>query len=135
MKTCRVCKEEKPLSAFHPNKSCAQGVVGTCRDCTRGRIKGWYADNRKARQDTWRKTAQDRKRYWVDRFGDKCADCEQTYHQCVYQFHHVDGSKEANPSYIMRGPIEKAEAEMAKCVMLCANCHMIRHHGEENVST
>lgn len=67
--------------------------------------------------------------YWVDRFGNKCNDCGESFPLCVYDFHHVDGSKELNPSKAMALSFEVAEREMSKCIMLCANCHRIRHFG------
>lgn len=37
MKTCRTCKEEKPLSEFYTKKGSADGVSGECKSCTRAR--------------------------------------------------------------------------------------------------
>lgn len=131
-KECRECKEVKPLPAFHPNKQCKLGVVGTCRSCTRERISKWYSDNRKARQEDANLRNYERKRKIVEHFGNKCADCNTTYPQCVYQFHHLDPKgKDVNPSYAMTKRPSEMWKELAKCVMLCANCHMIRHHGKE----
>ena len=133
-KICRVCKEEKPISDYYPNKQCTHGVVGTCIPCYKPRISKWYADNRKVRQDKANTRNRSRKAEAVSKFGDKCADCGNTYPQCVYQFHHLDPSKkDVNPSYALTSPTRMWE-ELSKCVMLCANCHMIRHHGKEGVN-
>lgn len=132
-KICRVCKTEKQLSAFYPNKSCKQGVTGTCRECSRTRINQWYSDNRSARQTQANEYSRKRKREVVDHFGDKCNDCGNTYPQYVYQFHHLDPeSKDVNPSHAISKNPTKMWEELKKCVMLCANCHMIRHHGKED---
>lgn len=110
------------------------GVVGTCRDCTHKRTGKWYKDNRADRQQAANSRNQKRKRDVVDHFGDKCLDCNQTYPQYVYQFHHLDpNEKDVNPSYALtRRPTEMWN-ELSKCVMLCANCHMIRRFGKEGV--
>lgn len=129
MKSCKKCGETKPLSAFYPNKQCSQGVTGTCRECTADRRNQWYADNRERRQEVANKANQDRKREAVEAFGDKCFDCGMTYKQCVYQFHHLDPKeKDINPSEAFKSP-RKMWEELRKCVMLCANCHMVRHYG------
>lgn len=133
-KVCRVCKEDKLLKEFHPNKSCKQGVTGTCRKCSYTRLRSWYADNRKVRQNAANSRNKRRKSEVVLRFGNKCNDCQLTYPLCVYQFHHLDPTKkDVNPSYAMMNNPEKMWEELNKCVMLCANCHMIRHFGKEGV--
>jgi len=128
-KSCTVCKEEKLLKEFYPNKQCKLGVTGTCRSCSRERISKWYSDNRKERQNAANRLNQKRKREIVDYFGDKCLDCGNTYPQCVYQFHHLEPKgKDVNPSYALSKRPSEMWKELNKCVMLCANCHMIRHH-------
>lgn len=131
MKTCKVCGETLPLSTFHPNKSCDGGVVGTCRSCTRLRIDKWYADNREKRQLAANSSNQKRKALWIEKKGGKCFDCGGVFHQCVYDFHHIDGTKEANPSKALSWKPERAEKELAKCVLLCSNCHRLRHFAEK----
>ena len=127
-KVCRVCKEEKPLSEYHKNKQCLGGVVATCRSCTGDRISQWYKDNRRRRQEAANTKNRERKREIVEHFGDKCLDCQQTYPQYVYQFHHLDPTqKDVNPSEAMTRAPERMWEEFNKCVMLCANCHIIRH--------
>jgi hypothetical protein len=53
-----------------------------------------------------------------------------SYPPCVMQFDHVRGIKEFNISayngYQWRR--DKLEAEIAKCEVVCANCHMVRTH-------
>lgn len=132
-KICRVCKVEKPLTSYHPNKTCSFGVVGTCKVCSSERIKGWYADNRERRQEVANSYNRKRKKKIVDHFGNKCHDCENVFPQYVYQFHHLDpSSKDVNPSYAITSNPNKMWKELEKCVMLCANCHMIRHHKDND---
>lgn len=135
-KTCRLCKEPKPLTEYHPNKQCKFGVTGTCKPCSALRVRQWYSDNRSRRQEASNSRNRDRKSKVVAHFGGKCLDCQQSFPQCVYQFHHLDPNvKEKNPSAYMSGRSDKMWNELSKCVMLCANCHLIRHHavGKEGV--
>ncbi len=44
----------------------------------------------------------------------------------VLQFHHVDPSKKfRNVSEMTGFPLKKVQKEIAKCIVLCANCHAI----------
>ncbi len=58
-----------------------------------------------------------------------CADCDGTYSPRVMVFHHLDSStKEMNVATAMHYySWKRIEAEIAKCVLLCANCHALRH--------
>lgn len=132
-KVCGVCRESLPISAFSPNKTCKYGVVGTCRTCSKIRTKQWYADNRGKRQEYANTKNRSRKDAVIDHFGGICFDCKQSYHRCVYQFHHLDPpQKDVNPSYAIANNPAAMWKELDKCVMLCANCHMVRHHMEED---
>ena len=60
--------------------------------------------------------------------GEKCVSCGWQGNQAAFQFHHADADKKeftignvANKSWSV------IKAEIRKCVLLCANCHMIRH--------
>jgi hypothetical protein len=72
-----------------------------------------------------------RKRLFVDRFGGKCQICK--YDKCLDSliFHHVDPTeKEYGPSDVMNFSIERAEKELSKCILVCANCHGELHSEE-----
>lgn len=134
-KECNICHEVKSISEYHPNKQCTQGVVGTCRECSKIRLNKWYSDNRSRRQEYSNDKNRSRKRSIVDHFGDQCLDCKKTYPQYVYQFHHTDPTqKDFNPSAAMTMSLKTMWKELDKCVMLCANCHIIRHRGKEGIN-
>ncbi len=129
MKICNSCKEEKPLSAFHFNKACSKGVTGTCRKCTNNRKSIWYAINRERRQWKANDRNKRKKRKLVEMFGEKCFDCHRSFPDCVYDFHHLDPSKKDFHVGDMKNISKKLIEELDKCIMLCANCHRIRHFG------
>ena len=60
-----------------------------------------------------------------------CSICE--YHRYVgaLEFHHVSGNKEIQPSkmFMMGWGKERIDRELAKCIVLCANCHREVHAG------
>ena len=75
----------------------------------------------------------------VEYKGNKCADCGQTYHQCQYDFHHLNEDRNNNKDKTIGHmthackPWDKIQQELDQCVMLCANCHRLRHF-EESVN-
>lgn len=58
-----------------------------------------------------------------------CADCGGEFHPAVMHFHHL-GNKEIEVAKLVNRPIAIIEREIAKCVVLCANCHIMRHVNE-----
>lgn len=57
-----------------------------------------------------------------------CADCGYRGHPAALDFHHIDRStKTRKVSSLAAGPLERAMAEADKCIVLCANCHKLRH--------
>lgn len=63
----------------------------------------------------------------------KCVDCGNE-NPVVLEFHHLDPSKkefkigDARQGALTKDRVAKALREASKCVVLCANCHRIRHH-------
>ena len=70
------------------------------------------------------------KRALVDAMGGVCAKCGKAYPLCVFDFHHVDGKDVRPAKIISQGNIKAIASELSKCILLCANCHRIEHHGE-----
>jgi hypothetical protein len=83
-----------------------------------------------------RRNRQMLKKKSVEYLGSKCVDCGlKTAFMSVYDFHHKDPtSKEANIAYLMDHvkAWKQIQPELDKCVLLCANCHRIRHELEDN---
>ena len=106
-------------------------------------IKGWQkkAYQRKVTRDPdWyriRKTTRTNHRrakkvYWVNKLGGRCIDCRGKFHPAIYDFHHRrKGTKDpklgrsTNQIFMLRN--ETIAKELKKCVLICANCHRLRH--------
>jgi hypothetical protein len=60
--------------------------------------------------------------------GQPCTDCDVPYPYYVLQFDHTGTDKVANINEMMRRCYGKARilAEIAKCDLVCANCHAAR---------
>ncbi len=67
----------------------------------------------------------------------KCEDCGiESEHYAIYDFHHSDpNTKEDNINNIMNKKPKWAtiKKELDKCILLCSNCHRIRHEKKDNV--
>lgn len=56
-----------------------------------------------------------------------CSDCGIAWPPCVMQFDHNPGSvKVGGVSRLVNGPWFLVEAEIAKCQLVCSNCHLKR---------
>ena len=65
----------------------------------------------------------------IEYLGGFCIDCIKTFHPSVYDFHHLDSEKkEATIARIMGRKWENIKPELDKCVLLCSNCHRLRHN-------
>ena len=63
-----------------------------------------------------------------------CADCGER-HPATLQFHHLNSEdKMFNIGDAVRDGIslDKIKQEIKKCIVLCANCHAIRHYNMRN---
>ena len=56
MKTCRVCKQSKPLTDFYAHPAMKDGRLNDCKPCHRESV----AKNRRAKIDYYRKRDRDR---------------------------------------------------------------------------
>lgn len=93
--------------------------------------RNWYQRN-KARviANNVRRKRETREWYYKFRQGLRCVDCGQT-HPAVLHFHHRDpAQKEFSIATAVRNGknIKAIEAEIKKCIVLCSNCHIIRHY-------
>ena len=111
---CSKCKKDKPASDFHPRKTKGKRIVRSwCKDCSR-------ADSQKRHQAA-------RDAVWELKRA-PCTDCGKTYNPWQMQFDHVKGKKEFEIQKGIRNryKLEKMLVEIAKCELVCANCHADR---------
>lgn len=57
-----------------------------------------------------------------------CKDCGYHAHHAALEFHHEGSDKTLNLSFAKS--LSQAKSEMAKCIVLCSNCHRVRHWNE-----
>ncbi len=88
----------------------------------------WYQDNKTKHKGRVRRRML-RNRIWVYAYKKKqaCIKCGSA-HPAVLDFHHrFDEDKEFNISMCRNFSLARIKAEIAKCDVLCANCHRILH--------
>lgn len=107
----------------------------------RDAMRRWYARNR---IEVLRKQAENRevaaernkqsrrkKREWLNALkeANPCMDCGVSYPARVMDFHHVREEKIGNLGTMLSvsASWEELKAEVAKCEIICANCHRLRH--------
>lgn len=56
-----------------------------------------------------------------------CVDCHLRWHPRVMEFHHVRGVKSFALAASAGYGWDRVREEIAKCDLLCSNCHRIRH--------
>lgn len=103
------------------------------REYSRDRELDKTPERRKKHADQARNRGRLRKLEAVQYLGGVCKDCQQEYHPAVYEFHHLEPlEKDMNGSQFLQRKREDMFKELDKCVLLCANCHRMRHHNWED---
>lgn len=126
MKTCSKCQLPKPLSEFRVTKK--GHVHSYCHECQRLYDRERYAakrDYRKQINQEWK----DRQRSLVYALkANPCTDCGTVYHPAAMHFDHLPGSEKVKDvATLMRyASTERLLDEIAKCELVCANCHAVR---------
>jgi len=111
---CRHCKETKEATEFYSGSK-------TCKPCYLARQKQREVMNR-----AWMQA-------YKLRHG--CANCGYNEHPAALQFDHIDrSSKEANVGQMSSYSRERMKKEIAKCRVLCANCHSIHTHYPNHIN-
>ena len=90
-----------------------------------------YQKNKTDVREASKKTRKAQKQTWLEfKTGLACAHCGFS-HPAVMDFHHVGVKKHAVNELIAGGRYRKAYEEVKQCIPLCANCHRIHHHNEQ----
>jgi len=120
MKVYKTTEDQrrKALEWYHNNKERAAA-----------KAKNWRLNNLSYVRTKQREDKRKRKLEAIEYLGGKCNDCKNTHHPAVYEFHHLNtNGKDKDPSKLLQLRWERITNELNKCVLLCANCHRLRHH-------
>ena len=112
---CSTCQRDLPVDDFAMDRkpSCRKRGFRryTCREC-----QSEYNADRHNRNLQLVREAKDV----------PCMDCGKRWHFCAMDFDHVRGKKLFEINDASCRALQKVKDEIAKCNVVCANCHRIR---------
>jgi hypothetical protein len=130
MKHCSKCNQDKEEDEFSKREN--GRLQSYCKQCRRSYCRNHYRDNKlehNSRRSKLKKKIYDEHSQRIKDIKDnkKCCDCGQSFPFYVMQFDHISDNKIENIAN-MPGKYSwvKIEREIAKCELVCANCHSIR---------
>ncbi len=128
MRRCPRCEEVIPVEQFYW-KNRAGGIrQRVCIPCHKKYVRAHYEKNTQYYLDKAERNRPYNNAKIVALLAElkaTCADCGMR-HPAVLEFHHLDPTKKEGMVGKMSS-MKKIREEAAKCVVLCANCHRIRH--------
>jgi len=129
---CNHCLEEKDEEEFNWRFKVSGARQKTCRDCQKAQKNDWYVRN----ADTHKANIYQNKLSNVNQARDFVRDYLATHHcvDCgesdirVLEFDHVRGKKRQTVGLLINGgyPLSTILEEIAKCEVVCSNCHKKR---------
>ena len=128
-KTCSGCNVVKPVEEFNFKYS-AEGIRHSyCRECGKRLTRSHYKRNKRSYLKRNLRAYAERRQLVLEAKSRPCADCGTQYPYYVMDFEHRDGRlKEFALNAVHRVTKRAILREIAKCDVVCANCHRERTH-------
>lgn len=122
----------KVESDFH-SKTKPDGSIylyPNCKECRRNQMREHYRNNKPSYAVSRKAVRAKIIEFVTECKSAPCSDCKVSYPPYVMDMDHRDGSaKEFNVSDLVKqGSLRLVKAEVAKCDVVCANCHRERTH-------
>ncbi len=128
IKTCTVCLEEKPVTSFDMKKGKPRS---SCKVCVARYTHQHYLSKKEyyiERAKINRKNGQERLRKFLFQYKKEhpCVDCGES-DPIVLEFDHIKEKADGLASMATRAlMLSRLLEEIAKCEVVCANCHKRR---------
>jgi len=129
-KLCGKCGKRKDVSLFSKNSKQADGLQTRCKECMAEYSKKYYRRDRAKRVKTNRDNRAIRRKYLFDyKSSHPCVVCGMSDPRCLDFHHRESGDKDSELSLAVARcwSFERIDAEIAKCDVVCSNCHRIIH--------
>lgn len=129
---CCTCRVTKAASEFYFSNRARGERQKYCKECKTAYNRAWYRKNRDKQMADVQRTNRRRRaegRALVRRMKDRpCMDCGGRFPPAAMDFDHVRGEKVAAVSALVAqaAVLKRLRDEIAKCDIVCANCHRIR---------
>ena len=120
-KICKDCRQQLPLTMYYKQGNAYSPYCKACA-CIRRHKK--YVEHRQEQNEQSKKLHEQK----ITSRKDICVICGES-RPWVLDFHHVDPSqKDFDISASTSRTEGEIDAEVAKCVCICSNCHRDFHH-------
>jgi len=145
-KICTKCLVQKDLSNFDPRPNRPSKYDSHCKECKYKVKIQWEKDNKdhvSKRRTKLRKEKpniyiamdqrrHDKRRDFINKLKDvPCMDCNGRFLSFVMHFDHRDPkTKIESISRMHSCSLEMIKNEIAKCDIVCANCHAVRTYNQ-----
>lgn len=129
-KTCTKCQLTLSIEEFYFKKPGLRRAI--CKKCQNANHRSWYEANMehvKARASAANKRIRAELRELVQSLKEKdpCKDCKRRFPYYVMEYDHISSNKRSEVSNLIGHSSRKTLLdEIAKCDLVCANCHRIR---------
>lgn len=124
MKICKQCSVVKEESEFGKKRD---GTTSQCLECQRKYNRAWYrAKPRYYVDKNNRARIKKRAFVWKLKENTPCADCKKQYPSYVMDFDHLRDKHRIISRLVTSGTWKQIREEIAKCEIVCANCHRER---------
>ena len=132
-KYCTLCKKNLPLEEFNKKSKSKDGLQNVCRECGHKKSKQYYKENREKHIGV---CIKNRKKYcegirgFNNNFKRKigCKICGES-EPCCLDYHHIEIKENLVSRLVAGASWKKIVSEIAKCTLVCANCHRKIHAG------
>lgn len=123
----------KPVAEFYEHRA-------DCKICHRAVMRKGSARHYAANKDYYRKRNSAQAKRITNyiraaKIAKLCADCKLSHPYWRLDFDHLDGAKKTavlSSSRVRFWGLERVKLEMAKCELVCANCHRDRTQRRRN---
>lgn len=130
MKVCSKCRRDDV--EFNKNKAKKDGLNTYCKGCSKSASSQHYEANRSSRiaySKSRKESGKEVAKAYIASLGLICK-CGENHPACM-DFHHVNPDEKIHEVSMMvhNGyPLETIKIEIAKCLVLCSNCHRKEHY-------
>ena len=126
MKVCTQCKKNKNTSEFTKNRTSKDGLRSNCKMCSATAKGEWYLRNKGTTNERAKIRKRERILLVAQLKDNPCMDCGQRFHYTAMDFDHVRDFKKFSISAGAHTAMPELLAEIAKCDLVCSNCHRFR---------
>lgn len=129
-KTCCKCKLPKDIECFSIKRSSKDGKAKECKSCKRLYNQSLYKKHTQRERTRLKKRTNELRDWYKELKRNKCCSrCPENHPACI-EFHHLDPKQKAfeiSTCWRKGYSIQRIEEEIAKCIILCSNCHRKEH--------